>query len=59
MDMVGTIGRDGSRPLSETMVYWMRMAGGGFSLVGAIFAAILIKPRTYAVLLPLMGLDWD
>jgi hypothetical protein len=35
--------------------YWMRMAGGGFTMIGAVFAAILLKPRKYAVLLPLMA----
>lgn len=35
--------------------YWMRMAGGGFSIVGAVFAAILLAPRKYGVLIPLMA----
>ncbi len=45
----------GPIPSDPMLDYWMRMAGGGFSMVGAIFAAILIKPRKYAVLLPLMA----
>ncbi len=45
----------GPFPSDPMLDYWMRMAGGGFTMVGVVFAAILIKPRKYAVLLPLMA----
>ncbi len=45
----------GTIPSDPMLNYWMRMAGGGFTMIGAIFAAILFNPRKYAVLLPLMA----
>ena len=45
----------GPIPGDPMLDYWLRMAGGGFTMVGVIFAAILVNPRKYAVLLPLMG----
>ena len=42
-------------PNDPMLNYWMRMAGGGFSIIGALFAAILIAPKKYAVLIPLMA----
>ena len=44
-----------SIPHDPMLNYWMRMAGGGFSIIGAIFAAILIAPKKYAVIIPLMA----
>lgn len=45
----------GPLPNDPMLDYWLRMAGGGFTMIGGIFAAILINPRQYAVLLPLMA----
>ena len=45
----------GPLPHDPMLDYWLRMAGGGFSIVGALFAAILVAPRKYAVLLPLLA----
>ena len=45
----------GPIPDDPMLNYWLRMAGGGFTMVGAVFAAILIAPRKYAVLIPLMA----
>lgn len=45
----------GPIPDDPMLDYWLRMAGGGFTMIGAIFAAILLYPRKYAVLLPLMA----
>ena len=42
-------------PDDPMLNYWMRMASGGFAIIGAIFAAILIAPKKYAVLIPLMA----
>jgi hypothetical protein len=56
---VATVGMSGlgagPLPGDPMLDYWLRMAGGGFTMIGAIFAAILINPRKYAVLLPLMA----
>ena len=45
----------GQIPSDPMLNYWMRMAGGGFSMIGIIFAAILIAPKKYAVMIPLMA----
>ena len=45
----------GDVPNDPMLNYWMRMAGGGFTTIGVIFAAILVKPRRFSVLLPLMA----
>ncbi|MCK5805477.1 MAG: hypothetical protein KAI66_21780 [Lentisphaeria bacterium] len=45
----------GEIPNDPMLNYWMRMAGGGFTMIGVIFAAILIAPKKYAVLIPLMA----
>jgi len=45
----------GPIPQDPMLDYWMRMVGGGFTMIGAIFAAILIKPEKYLLLVPLMA----
>lgn len=45
----------GAIPNDPMLDYWMRMAGGGFTMVGAIFAAVLINPGKYSALLPLLA----
>ena len=45
----------GTIPEDPMLDYWLRMAGGGFTMIGAIFAAALINPRKYSVVLPLMA----
>lgn len=45
----------GPIPHDPMLDYWMRMVGGGFTIIGAIFAAILMKPGRYSVLTPLMA----
>jgi hypothetical protein len=45
----------GEIPNDPMLNYWLRMAGGGFTMIGAIFAVILIAPKKYAVLIPLMA----
>jgi len=45
----------GTIPHDPMLDYWMRMVGGGFSIIGAIFAAILIKPDRFGALVPLMA----
>ncbi|MFZ2656522.1 MAG: hypothetical protein WAX69_16435 [Victivallales bacterium] len=42
-------------PNDPMLNYWLRMAGGGFTMIGVIFAAILVAPNKYAVLIPLMA----
>ncbi len=42
-------------PDDPMLNYWMRMATGSFSIIGTLFAAILIAPKKYAVLIPLMA----
>lgn len=42
-------------PDDPMLNYWLRMAGGGFSMIGIIFTAILIAPKKYAVIIPLMA----
>ncbi|HCE42178.1 MAG TPA: hypothetical protein DET40_01350 [Lentisphaeria bacterium] len=45
----------GAIPDDPMLNYWLRMAGGGFTMIGVIFAAILIFPGKYAVIIPLMA----
>lgn len=45
----------GPIPSDPMLDYWLRMAGGGFSMIGAIFAAVLVRPGKYAVVLPLLA----
>lgn len=45
----------GPIPHDPMLDYWMRMVGGGFTMIGAIFAAILINPSKYSALTPLMA----
>ena len=45
----------GDIPDDPMLNYWMRMVGGGFTMIGAIYAAILINPEKYSVLVPLMA----
>lgn len=45
----------GDIPKDPMLDYWMRMIGGGFTMIGTIFAAILIRPQNYSVLVPLMA----
>ena len=45
----------GTIPNDPMLNYWLRMAGGGFTMIGVIFAAILLAPKKYAVLIPLMS----
>jgi hypothetical protein len=45
----------GPIPDDPMLNYWLRMAGGGFTIIGAIFAAILIAPKKYEVMIPLMA----
>ena len=45
----------GPIPDDPMLNYWLRMAGGGFTMVGAVFAAILLAPKKYAILIPLMA----
>ena len=45
----------GDVPNDPMLNYWVRMAGGGFTMIGVIFAAILVQPRRFSVLLPLMA----
>jgi hypothetical protein len=44
-----------SIPNDPMLNYWMRMAGGGFFIIGVIFATILVAPKKYAILIPLMA----
>lgn len=45
----------GPLPADPMLDYWLRMAGGGFTMVGVLFAAILINPRKYGAVLPLLA----
>ena len=45
----------GPIPDDPMLNYWLRMAGGGFTMVGVVFAAILVAPKKYAILIPLMA----
>jgi hypothetical protein len=45
----------GTIPNDPMLNYWLRMAGGGFTMIGVIFTAILLSPKKYAVLIPLMS----
>lgn len=45
----------GPLPADPMLDYWLRMAGGGFTMVGALFVAILVQPRKYEVLLPMLA----
>lgn len=36
--------------------YWFRMATGGWSVIGLIFLAVLLKPEKYKNLIPLLGI---
>jgi len=45
----------GTIPNDPMLNYWLRMAGGGFTMIGVIFTAILVAPEKYAVLIPLMA----
>jgi len=45
----------GPIPYDPMLEYWMRMVGGGFTMIGAIFAAVLIRPAKYGVLVPLLA----
>ncbi len=45
----------GAIPNDPMLDYWLRMAGGGFTMIGVIFAVILFAPKKYAVLIPLMA----
>lgn len=45
----------GEIPSDPMLNYWLRMAGGGFGIIGALFAAVLIAPKRYGVLIPLLG----
>lgn len=45
----------GNIPHDPMLDYWMRMVGGGFTMIGAVFAAILIRPDKYSMLTPLMA----
>lgn len=52
----GLNGLGASRIPNDPMLnYWLRMAGGGFTMIGVIFTAILVAPKKYAVLIPLMA----
>ena len=35
--------------------YWFRMASGGWSIIGFLFLCCAVRPRRYAVLLPLLA----
>lgn len=35
--------------------YWLRMAGGAFTVIGVIFAAAAVKPLKYLPFIPLLG----
>ena len=37
------------------MRYWLRMACGGWSIIGFLFLAVLLKPRKYGSLVPLLA----
>lgn len=47
----------GSGPVPDDPMlnYWSRMACGAFTIIGTIYAAILIAPHKYAVIIPLMA----
>jgi hypothetical protein len=45
----------GPLPADPMLDYWLRMAGGAFAMIGAMFAAVLISPRKYGVVLPLLA----
>ncbi|MDA7915883.1 hypothetical protein N9B94_01460 [Verrucomicrobia bacterium] len=45
----------GPLPNDPMLDYWLRMAGGGFTMIGAFFAAVLFRPDKYANLIPLLG----
>ena len=54
---VGLLESYGLHPQSPDplLVYWLRMAGAGFTVIGVLFAAILLRPEKYAVLIPLLA----
>ena len=37
------------------LVYWLRMAGGGFTMIGALFFVAFLRPQKYAALIPLLA----
>lgn len=45
----------GAIPNDPMLDYWSRMACGAFTIIGSLYAAILIAPHKYAVMIPLMA----
>ena len=54
MNGLGMLG-SGPLPNDPMLDYWLRMAGGGFTMIGALFAAVLFRPKMYANLIPLLA----
>lgn len=44
-----------SIPYDRMLDYWLRMAAGAFTLVGALYLLLMLQPRRYQVIIPWFG----